>query len=224
MLKAKYFLFNPLQARCTLLWEEGGECLVFDPCCFTEEEEKELLDFISERGLRPVAVLLTHGHPDHICGVAALTRRFPGIPVRLNSGDDWYVKFAADPGKMTLFPPVDCGFSTQNVSDGDTFRIGEYVIEALATPGHSRGGVCYICRQEKILISGDTLFAGTIGRTDLPGGDYDLLMAGIQAKLLCLDGDVDVLPGHGPCTTIADERQKNPFLLPFNEPEPEEGE
>ena len=88
----------------------------------------------------------------------------------------------------------------------------------LETPGHTPGGVCYLERTEKMLFSGDTLFAGSIGRTDHPGGDYDLMMKSIWEKIMCLDGDISVIPGHGPETDIATERMTNPFLLPFNEP------
>lgn len=219
MLKAKYFLFNPLQARCTVLWGESGDCLVFDPCCKTESERKQLLDFIGGRGLKPKAVLLTHGHYDHIYGVAMMLREFPGIKAYMSRNDEMYVSITSIPNTQFSIPSPDCNFDTLDVSDGDTFEIDGHTIETLATPGHSRGSVCYVCREEKILISGDTLFAGTIGRTDLPGGDYDQLMKSIMEKILPLDGDTDVLPGHGPCTTIADERLKNPFLLPFNAPD-----
>ncbi len=104
------------------------------------------------------------------------------------------------------------------ISEGDTVDVGNLHFEVIETHGHTPGGVCYLERSEKVLISGDTLFAGSIGRTDHPGGDYDALMKGIFSKLMVLDGDITVIPGHGPCTTIADERTKNPFLMPFNEP------
>ena len=97
-------------------------------------------------------------------------------------------------------------------------KMGGLVFKAIYTPGHTPGGLCWYCEEEKILFSGDTLFSGSIGRTDNIYGDYDSLMAGINGKLMEMDGDIDVLCGHGPATTIADERQKNPFLLPFNEP------
>jgi glyoxylase-like metal-dependent hydrolase (beta-lactamase superfamily II) len=102
--------------------------------------------------------------------------------------------------------------------EGDTIRVGGLKFEVLETPGHSRGGLCFYERTEGILFSGDTLFAGAIGRTDHPGGDYDLLMKSIFEKLMILDGQVHVIPGHGPETDIATERNTNPFLMPFNEP------
>ena len=104
------------------------------------------------------------------------------------------------------------------VKDGDIIKVGSLYFEVLDTPGHSKGGICLLERKDKVLFSGDTLFAGAIGRTDHPGGDYDLLMKSIFEKLLMLDGEIRVIPGHGPETDIATERMTNPFLLPFNEP------
>ena len=104
------------------------------------------------------------------------------------------------------------------VMEGDWIDVGSLRFEVLQTPGHSKGGLCFLERNEKILLSGDTLFAGAIGRTDHPGGDYDLLMRNIFEKLLLLDGQTRILPGHGPSSDISTERMTNPFLLPFNEP------
>ena len=110
-------------------------------------------------------------------------------------------------------------FESKGIEDGEVLELADMKIEVIFTPGHTPGGVCYLLRDEKVMFTGDTLFAGTIGRTDLPGGDYDKLIVSIMDKLMGLPGDVDVLPGHGRKTTIADERTHNPFLQPFNEPE-----
>jgi glyoxylase-like metal-dependent hydrolase (beta-lactamase superfamily II) len=104
------------------------------------------------------------------------------------------------------------------VAGGDVVNVGELRFEVIETPGHTKGGVCFYERSEKTLFCGDTLFAGAIGRTDHPGGDYDTLMRSIFEKLLHLDGETAVIPGHGPSTDIATERMTNPFLMPFNEP------
>ena len=111
---------------------------------------------------------------------------------------------------------------TTDIADGDMIRFGNTEFEVISTPGHTPGGVCYLDSKDRLLLSGDTLFAGTIGRTDQPGGDYDRLMESIFSRLMCLDGDIDVIPGHGPKTSIAEERVKNPFLQPFNLPEDDE--
>ena len=121
---------------------------------------------------------------------------------------DWAVKNAAAVERMVL----------KNVKDGDIIEAGAMRFEVLETPGHTTGGVCYLERKEKVLLSGDTIFAGAIGRTDHPGGDYDTIMKSIFGKLMSLDRDITVIPGHGPASDIATERMTNPFLLPFNEP------
>ena len=108
--------------------------------------------------------------------------------------------------------------STSDVREGDVIKVGSLSFEVIETPGHSVGGLCYLERDEKTLLSGDTLFAGAIGRSDHPGGDYDVLMKSIFEKLLMLDGDIRIFPGHGPSSDIATERMTNPFLMPFNEP------
>jgi len=223
MIKAREFEVNILGERCTVLWDETLECVIVDPGCQYENEKEKLALFISEKGLVPKAVLLTHGHFDHIYGVARVVRDY-NIPVYLNPGDRGFVINPESIDNPFTLPLPEGGFETIDVLDGDIVRFGNSSLEVLATPGHSRGSVCYLSREGKLLLSGDTLFAGTIGRTDLPGGDYDVLMESILNKLMGLEGDIDVLPGHGPATTIADERQKNPFLQPFNEPYEEENE
>ena len=114
--------------------------------------------------------------------------------------------------------PIPEAIQFTAVPEGETIPVGSAKLEVIETPGHSRGGLCFLDRSSKVLFSGDTLFAGAIGRTDHPGGDYDQLMKSIFEKLMILDGDIKVFPGHGPSTDIATERNTNPFLMPFNEP------
>lgn len=206
-----------LHERCIVVWDETLECVIADPGCQTPDEKEELSSFISEKHLVPKAVILTHGHFDHIYGVSSIVSAY-NIPVYMNPADRPYISGPKIIDNPFSLPVPDTGFETIDVLDGDEVKFGNSSLEVLATPGHSRGSVCYLSREGKLLLSGDTLFAGTIGRTDLPGGDYDMLMESIFGKLMSLDGDIDVLPGHGPATTITDERQKNPFLMPFNEP------
>ena len=148
-------------------------------------------------GLTPEAILLTHSHWDHTLGVPALVERF-GIPV-----------FSATTSLQTPGKPVSC-------LEGEDEVRGFKVI---ATPGHTPDSVCYYNEAEHILFTGDTLFAGSIGRTDLPGGDYDSEIRSIMEKLIFLPGETEIYPGHGPASTIARERMENPFLEPFNERE-----
>lgn len=213
----KCFHFGVLRACCVVLWEKGPDCVVVDASFCESEEKKVLYSFFQTAGLRPLAILLTHAHFDHIEGVKELSDDFGGLPV--------YFSFAEAPVIEGL--EKNCHFLGQRVPsldvplrdihDGDVLHFGDMELEVLATPGHSPGSVCYLDRKGQLLISGDTLFAGTIGRTDLGNGDYDQLMESIQTKLLPLDGEIEVFPGHGPSTSIAVERATNPFLQPFNE-------
>lgn len=214
----KCFCFNAFQECCSVVWDESGECMIVDPGFYDAYEKGELFGFISDKGLDPVRILLTHAHFDHIFGVAETAKHY-GIPVYMSAKDKVIVennKFFCN--TFGLKTP-DGNFDTVDINGGDIITFGNgHAFEVIETPGHTPGGVCYLCRDSKVLFSGDTLFAGAIGRTDNQWGDYDALMKGIFEGLMVLDGDIRVIPGHGPQTTIADERMKNPFLMPFNEP------
>lgn len=222
MLHTRIFQFNPLGTNCTVLWADGSRtCTVVDPGMSSDDGEKELLDFMSREGLTPDAILLTHGHFDHVWGVERLLAKYP-VPVYLHPLDK---EILADGGKpfrgMTNLKMLRHSFPTVDVADGCVVTTGGVSWKVLHTPGHTPGGVCYWSEENSLLLSGDTLFAGSIGRTDLGGGDYDQLMASIKEKLLTLPGETDVIPGHGQPTSIAREGMTNPFLEPFNEPNEE---
>lgn len=217
MIHIKNFVFNDFRENCYLISDETGECAVIDPGYRTDYEKRLLDTYIAENNLKPSKILLTHGHFDHVHGLKDCVLTY-GIPVFmcgedfdiLHGGNWFHEKYG--------FDVPDTDVETNDIKDGDTVSFGNTEMEVLQTPGHSPGCVCFLVRNEKVLFSGDTLFAGSIGRTDHPGGDYDTLMKSIFEKLMVLDGDVEVFPGHGPSTGIAEERMKNPFLLPFNEP------
>lgn len=222
MIQLKRFEFNFFAEHCYLAWDENDAgkaekpCLIVDPGCQSAEENEKLRAFMKKEGLQPLAILLTHAHPDHCFGVPGLCRDY-GIKVYMNPGErvtlDAMHKLCIGMGADDI---EDFSEWTLPAMDGDRYELGPFDVRVLGTPGHSAGGVCYLCGN--VLFSGDTLFAGCIGRSDLPGGDYDALIGSILTKLMPLPGDVDVLPGHGHSTTIADERSKNPFLMPYNEP------
>ena len=220
MLHTRIFQFNPLGTNCTVLWADGSRtCAIADPGMSSDDGEKELLDFLAKEGLTPEAILLTHGHFDHVWGVERLLAKYP-VPVYLHPLDK---EILADGGKsfrgMPSMKMLRHNFPTVDVADGSVVTAGGVSWKVLHTPGHTPGGVCYWSEENSLLLSGDTLFAGSIGRTDLGGGDYDQLMASIKEKLLNLPGETDVSPGHGQPTSIAREGMFNPFLEPFNEPE-----
>ena len=220
MVHIEHFTFNAFQTCCSVIWDDNGFCAVTDPGCFSVAEKENLTSFISKKGLKPVCILLTHGHFDHIYGLAYLVNTY-NIPVYMDMKETYSFEhtnpYVCGSYGLPLaeIPAQEC---FRNVSEGDVIEVGDLRFEVLETPGHSVGGVCYLERNGKILLSGDTLFAGAIGRSDHPGGDYDILMQSIFTKLMHLDGDIAVIPGHGPDTDIATERMTNPFLMPFNEP------
>jgi len=220
MLHTRIFQFNPLGTNCMVLWADGSKtCTVADPGMSSDEGEQELLSFFAREGLTPDAILLTHGHFDHVWGVERLLARYP-VPVYMNRADEGILRDGASAFRgMQSMKMLRHEFPTVNVADGDVVTTGGVEWKVIGTPGHTPGGVCYWSQENNLLLSGDTLFAGCIGRTDLEGGDYDALMASIKDKLLNLPGETDVLPGHGQPTSIAREGMYNPFLEPFNEPE-----
>lgn len=224
MLKTKKFYFNDFHECCSVLWDKSNECVIVDPGFYTQAEQDQLFGFIRENSLKPVRILLTHGHFDHVFGVKATASEY-GIAVMMHPADKVILENNGFFCKMFNLREPDCSFETEDIKEGDVIAFGGETavrLEVIETPGHTPGGVCYLDRENALLISGDTLFAGSIGRTDNKWGDYDALMEGIMGKLMMLDGDITVFPGHGPITTIADERMKNPFLQPFNLPYDEE--
>ena len=230
MIHIEHFTFNSFQTNSFILWDESGKCAIADPGCSSEAELSRLTGFIADKGLEPVCILLTHCHFDHVYGMAALVRKYE-IPAYADMSEMYSLQVtnAKLCGQFGFpmpdeFPIIRTSSDFHHparaifVQDGDTIDAGNLRFEVIQTPGHSKGGLCFLERNEKILLSGDTLFAGAIGRTDHPGGDYETLMKSIFEKLLMLDGETRVLPGHGPSSDIATERMTNPFLLPFNEP------
>ena len=203
MLNIRAFVFGLLRENTYVLSSLPGQAVVIDPGCETSEELDFLLKWLEEHELKPEAVVLTHAHHDHRAGAGALQRTF-GIPVYMHEAE------------KTVFDDLD--FETSPLEDGQSLTLAGITFEVIATPGHTPGGVCLYDRADGALLSGDTLFRGTIGRTDLPGGDYDKLIVSVMDKVMGLDGDVEIFPGHGPASTIAEERTENPFLQPFNEP------
>ena len=223
MIQTEYFTFNLFQERSSIVWDNENNCAIVDPGFSNDQERDELYRFIENRKLSVKAILLTHGHFDHIFGVAQAAEFF-GVPVYMHPADEVIIK-EANPMLCDAFGlavPAEfclaCGTQIRSIKEGDIIEVGNLRFEVIETPGHTPGGVCYLERSEKILFSGDTLFAGSIGRTDNQWADYDALMSGIFTKLMELDGDIMVIPGHGPETSIATERMTNPFLMPFNEP------
>ena len=216
MIYLQYLTFNSFGERCYVVWDHDGSCAVIDPGFENVKEKDELYSFIQGKGLKPVCCMLTHGHFDHVLGAASFARDFK-VPVYMNPADKPVLEGNSYFSRMFGAAEPEM-FETVDIREGDHIMVGELKFEVIETPGHTPGGVCFLERENRQLFSGDTLFAGSIGRTDHPGGDYDMLMKSIFEKLMILDGDINVSPGHGHDTSIATERMTNPFLQPFNEP------
>ena len=218
MLNIRSATFNFLQERTYAAWREAGRCVLVDPGCYGPDESAALEDLLTQEGLTPAAILLTHGHFDHLYGVQALQDRF-GIPVYLHPADEVVLGYSAEmAGRLGLTPP-QTGFRRTSIADGAVLEIAGMKFEVIATPGHTPGGVCYLEREAGVMFTGDTLFAGSIGRTDFLYSEYDDEIRSIMERLILLDPSIRILPGHGPTSTIGHERSHNPFLEPFNEPE-----
>lgn len=210
MAKIARFVFNHFGVNCYVVWDESGEALIVDPGCVNEKEQARLTEFIQTKGLKPVAVVLTHAHPDHMGGVDFVKRSY-NIPLALHSADSQLLDIAPAYGASMGFS-IPALTAEIDLAEQTKLSFGGSVAEAIHTPGHSQGGVCLYIASDGILISGDTLFAGSIGRTDLPGGDYDQLMESIMERVLPLGGGVNIYPGHGGESSIGKEVNVNPFI------------
>ena len=223
MLNVRYSVFNLFEERTYVAWREAGRCIVVDPGCREGAELEALEALFQQEGLRPEAILLTHGHFDHTFGVKPLQDRY-GIPVYMHPADVAALDYNKVMAERFRIRMPDGDFRWEPVSDGQVLELAGMRFEVIATPGHTPGGVCYHEREEGFLFTGDTLFAGSIGRTDFPYSEYDDEIRSIMERLLPLDPATTVLPGHGPASTIGRERTGNPFLEPFNELEENQDE
>lgn len=212
--------FNLFQEQTYIISGDSGRCAVIDPGFSDPTEQAAFFGLLESEKLVPQAVLLTHGHFDHIFGAAEIQKRF-GVPVYMNP-DDRKVMDDSEASLGRLWGQLpDRSFSITDASEGTVVKTAGLTFEAIGTPGHTPGSLCWFERDERIMFTGDTLFAGAIGRTDLKYGEYDDEIRSIMEKLMLLDGDIRIYPGHGPSSSIADERTGNPFLEPFNEAEEE---
>ncbi|MGE5356477.1 MAG: MBL fold metallo-hydrolase [Deltaproteobacteria bacterium] len=210
-MKIKTFVFNPFQENTYIIYDETGECCIIDPGCNSTNEEKKLTNFIEVNNLTLKYILLTHGHIDHILGLDFIAGMYSMNPF-IHPDDLFLIHSGTAIANMYGLDFIPYSGSTIDIKDRDTIRFGNSKLTAIHCPGHSPGGVCFYSADFKILISGDVLFHTSIGRTDLPGGDYATLINSIQSNLMILPDDTNVYPGHSEFTTIGFERYNNPFL------------
>ena len=212
MITIKQFTFNPYQENTYVLFDETAECVIIDPGMYEGSEQNELVNFIREKGLKPVLLLNTHCHIDHVLGNKFVF-------------DQWGLKPRFHKGELPLLHRVvsyapQMGFNYQvspepevSLEEAGTVSFGSSQLELIFAPGHSPAHLCFYAKQENFLIGGDVLFFRSIGRTDLPGGNHQQLIESIKTNVFALPDDCEVFPGHGPSTTIGYEKVNNPFLV-----------
>lgn len=199
---------GPLQCNCSVIGDETThEAMVIDP----GDNIDEIIAILAKHNLQVKQIVITHAHIDHVGGAMKL-RALTGAPILLNQNDYALLKMLdmqatwlgmATPGEVKI---------EASIGHDETLRAGSLAANVLHTPGHTEGSVCLYFPAEKLLIAGDTLFAGSIGRTDLPGGSFEKIMRSLHQRVLALPDETVVVPGHGPQTTIGDEREGNPYL------------
>jgi len=207
------FSFNPFQENTYVIYEEKGECIIIDPGCYTQSERDQLVDFIEQAELTPVRLLNTHCHLDHVFGNKFVMDKY-GLGLEIHKGElpvlDSVPRVAEMYGIPNVIPsPAPTAF----LKEGDVVSFGkESTLKVLFTPGHSPASISFYNEKEKYVISGDVLFQGSIGRTDLPGGDFNTLIQSIKSQIFPLGDEVRVYSGHGGSTTVGEEKKSNPFL------------
>jgi glyoxylase-like metal-dependent hydrolase (beta-lactamase superfamily II) len=207
----KVFPFNPFQENTYVVYDETKECIIFDPGCNMSGEKRLLADFIKKNELKPVKLINTHCHLDHVFGNAFVKETY-NIPFEIHEGELPVLQSYMPTAQMYNVPCEASPEPDAFINDGDEIRFGNSALKAILTPGHSPASLSFFSESDRFVIAGDVLFYHSIGRTDLPGGDYKTLINSIINKLLPLGDDVVVYNGHGQSTTIGRERLHNPFL------------
>ncbi|GAF02553.1 MBL fold metallo-hydrolase [Saccharicrinis fermentans] len=212
MLKIHALTYNPWQENTYLIAAENGDCIVVDPGCLSDEEQQNLVSYMADNHLKPVRLLNTHLHLDHVFGNRFVCQHY-GLSAEAHQADEFWIEqtvpYAAQMGfTLTENPPA----LKRYLEHDQIIEFGGSTIKVLHVPGHSPGGVALYMEQEGVLIAGDALFRESIGRSDLPGGDFDTLITAIKTHLLTLPDQTVIYSGHGPSSTIAHEKIHNQFL------------
>ena len=211
MLSIKEFTFNPVQENTYILYNEKGECCIIDPGCYFPEEKEELQSVIEKADWKPVLLLNTHCHLDHVFGNQFVYDTW-GLTLHIHEKEKQVLDFAPQSGLMWQMPFDNYTGPLLWLKEGATIKIGEEELEIRFTPGHSPGSVSFYYEPGGFVIGGDVLFSGSIGRTDLPGGDFDTLINSIQTQLFTLPDETKVYSGHGRMTTIGFEKMNNAYV------------
>ncbi|TDE16241.1 MBL fold metallo-hydrolase [Dyadobacter psychrotolerans] len=211
MIQIKSFTFNPFSENTYLLYDETGEAVIVDPGCYGAEETSQLYGFIESHNLAPVRIINTHAHIDHVLGVAAVKAKY-NIPFLLHIIDEPLLKAVRTYAPNYGFPAFDEPEIDGYLDEGSIVTFGNSLLKVIFVPGHAPGHIAFVSDEQRFVIGGDVLFRQSIGRTDLPGGDFDTLIGSIKNKLFTLPDDYTVYAGHMGPTTIGFEKKNNPFL------------
>lgn len=213
MLTITSFVFSPVQENTYVVHNETGDCIIVDPGCYFGNERNELKEFIQNGGLSPKYLLNTHCHLDHVFGNKFIHDTY-GLTLHLHEKEKPVLDYAPTSGLSWGLPFDNYRGDLIFLREGEAIRLGEDVLDILFTPGHSPGHISFYCQQQNFVLSGDVLFRQSIGRYDLPGGNFDTLIKSIREKLFVLPDETVVYSGHGPETSVGYEKKYNPFLNP----------
>ena len=211
MISIKIFCFGPFEENTYVLYDETKECVVIDPGCYNNKEQQELFSFIQYNKLELVKLLNTHCHVDHVFGNKFIHDKYGLLPI-IHRSDLNVLHSLLTVANLYGLNAEASPEPIEFINEGMQIKFGSTVLDIVFTPGHSPGSVCFINHPQKIVMGGDVLFYGSIGRTDLPGGDHETLLNSIRTKLFVLGDDYKVYPGHGQETIIGFEKKNNPFL------------
>jgi len=211
MIQIKKFVFNTFMVNSYLLYDETGEAVLVDAACYGDDEEQELGDFLASNNLKLIRNLNTHCHIDHVLGNGHISRQY-GIGPEYHAASVPFFHTAREIGHSFGFTLGEIPEPERHLADHETVHCGRSSLKVMYTPGHAEGSVCFYNEPQGFVITGDVLFKDTIGRTDLPSGDFDQLMESIRTRLFKLPPSTVVYPGHGPETTIGYEMANNPFI------------
>lgn len=211
MIKIAQFTFNAFQENSYVLFDETKECVIIDPGCYEKAEQIELQNFIQENDLKVVKLLNTHCHIDHVLGNSFVKETYK-VDLYIHKEDEATLLSVKSYAPSYGFPMYQEATADLFLKEGDVVTFGNSKLEVLFVPGHAPGHIVFVNKEQKFCINGDVLFQRSIGRTDLPGGNHETLLKNIREKMFALPDDIVVFTGHGPSTTIGEEKRENPFL------------
>jgi glyoxylase-like metal-dependent hydrolase (beta-lactamase superfamily II) len=211
MIQLKKLIFNSFRVNTYILHDETGDTVIIDPSNYSGDENNALSSFISQNSLNPVLILNTHCHIDHVLGLRFLKNKY-NIPFHAHESETDLLKNGPVMGDLFGFEVDPLPLPDRFVDDLETIRFGNSELLAIHVPGHSPGSLSYYSEKDGFVITGDALFAGSIGRTDLPGGNFDTLINNIRQKLFILPPETTIWPGHGDPSSIGNEKNHNPFF------------